>query len=83
MPKISIIGAGGFVFPLTLIRDVCSFPELQESTISLMDIAPGRLGRTLAGARALIEQFNLPTVIESTTDRRESLDGADFVVITW
>ncbi len=83
MPKISIIGAGGFVFPLTLIRDVCSFPELQESTISLMDIAPERLGRTLAGARALIEQFNLPTVIESTTDRRESLDGADFVVITW
>ncbi len=83
MPKVSIIGAGGFVFPLTIIRDLCSFPELQDSTISLMDIAPDRLARTLAGARALVEAFNLPTVIESTTDRRESLDDADFVIVTW
>jgi alpha-galactosidase len=83
MARISIIGAGGFVFPLTIIRDVCSFPELQDSTISLMDIDPERLERTAAGARGLVEQFDLPTVIESTTDRRESLAGADFVVITW
>jgi alpha-galactosidase len=83
MPKISIIGAGGFVFPLTLIRDVCSFPALQASVISLMDTAPERLGRTAAGARALLDEFKLPTVIESTTDRRRSLEGADFVVVTW
>lgn len=83
MPKISIIGAGGFVFPLTIVRDVCSFPELRQSTISLMDIAPDRLERTAEGARALVDEFDLPTTIEPTTDRRQSLDGADFVVVTW
>ncbi|KPK65462.1 MAG: alpha-galactosidase [Planctomycetes bacterium SM23_32] len=83
MPKIAIIGAGGFVFPLTIFRDVVAFPELRESTVSLMDIAPERLERTAAGARALAQEFDLPTVIESTTDRRESLDGADFVVVCW
>ena len=83
MPKIAIVGAGGFVFPLTIIRDVCAFPELRESTVSLMDIAPERLRRTVAGARALVREFKLPTVIESTTDRRKALDGADFVVVTW
>ena len=83
MPKISIIGAGGYVFPLTLIRDICAFPALRGSTISLMDIDAARLERNADGARALVEQFDLPTVIEATTDRRESLAGADFVVVTY
>jgi len=83
MLKISIVGAGGFVFPLTLIRDVCSFPALQESAIWLMDIAPDRLERTAVGARALLEEFKLPTRVESTTDRWRSLEGADFVIVTW
>ena len=83
MPRISIIGAGGYVFPLTLIRDICAFPALRGSTISLMDIDAARLERNADGARALVEQFDLPTVIEATTDRHESLTGADFVVVTY
>jgi len=81
--KIAIVGAGGFVFPLTITRDVCACEELRDCTISLMDIAPERLARTAQGARALVEEFDLPTKIETTTDRRESLDGADFVVVAW
>ncbi len=83
MPKISIIGAGGFVFPLTLVRDICAFPALQDSTISMMDIDAARLERNADGARRLVEMFGLPARIERTTDRRRSLDGADFVVITF
>ncbi len=83
MPKIAIIGAGGFVFPLTMVRDACAFPALRESAICLMDIAPDRLERTESGARALVAEFDLPTTIESTTDRRAALEGADFVVVTW
>lgn len=81
--KIAIIGAGGYVFPLTLIRDLISFPNLQESEISLMDIDPERLKRTEAGATALIEHFKLPTRLESTTDRRVALNDADFVICTF
>ena len=43
MAKIAIIGAGGYVFPLRLIGDILSHPELQDTTLSLMDIDPGRL----------------------------------------
>ncbi len=50
MPRISIIGAGGYVFPLTLIRDICCFPALRESTISMMDIDADRLERNADGA---------------------------------
>jgi alpha-galactosidase len=83
MLKISIVGAGGYVFPLTLIRDICAFLALQDSTISLMDIDAGRLERNAAAARLIVEHFDLPTTIEATTDRRRSLDNADFVVITF
>ena len=46
MTKISIIGAGGYVFPLRLIGDLLSFPELRDSTLTLMDVDPTRLART-------------------------------------
>jgi alpha-galactosidase len=83
MTKITIIGAGGYVFPLRLIGDILSLPELQDVTLSLMDIDPGRLELTASAARALIASHQLPTRIETTTDRRRSLDGADYVIVTF
>ena len=83
MPKIAIVGAGGYVFPLTMIRDVLAFPELHDSTFALMDIDPDSLARTAANARKLVEAHNLPTRIEETTDRRTVLYGADFVIVTF
>jgi alpha-galactosidase len=43
MPKITIIGAGSLIFSRQLMWDILSFPELSESTISLMDIDEERL----------------------------------------
>ncbi len=83
MPKISIIGAGGYVFPLTLIRDVLSFPALRDAQFSLMDIAPANLERTYKHAQNLIAGHDLPATVEATTDLRTSLEGADFVVVTF
>ena len=83
MTKIAIIGAGGYVFPLRLIGDILSHPELQGCTLSLMDIDPGRLERTASAARALVASHQLPARIEATTDRRRSLDGADYVIVTF
>ncbi len=83
MPKVAIIGAGGYVFPLTLIRDILSFPALQGVSFSLMDIAPENLARTYRLAQRLISSHELPATVEATTDLRESLTGADFVVITF
>jgi alpha-galactosidase len=83
MTKIAIIGAGGYVFPLRLIGDLLSFPELREATIALMDIDADRLERTASAARELVEHHRFPTQITATTDRRRALDGANHIVVTF
>src|SRR5215216_746598 len=83
MTKIAIIGAGGYVFPLRLIGDLLSFPELREATIALMDIDAERLERTASAARELVDHHRFPTRITATTDRRQALDGASHVVVTF
>jgi alpha-galactosidase len=83
MTKIAIIGAGGYVFPLRLVGDLLSFPELRDATIALMDIDAGRLERTAGAARELVDHHRFPTLIEATTDRRRALDGASHVVVTF
>lgn len=81
MPKIAFIGAGSVVFARRLIGDILSFPELQGSTISLMDIDAGRLELITQLANKMVAQFGWTATIESTLDRREALTGADYVLI--
>ncbi|WP_129663320.1 alpha-galactosidase [Phytoactinopolyspora endophytica] len=82
-PKITIIGAGGFVFPFRLIGDLVSFPALRSSTLCLMDVDATRLSRTATAARDLVSHHGFDTEIVETTDRREALRDADFVIITF
>ena len=60
MPKITIVGAGGYVFPFRLIGDLLSFPALRDSVLTLMDIDPTRLERTAAAARTLVAHHGFP-----------------------
>jgi alpha-galactosidase len=83
MPKITIVGAGGYVFPFRLVGDLLSFPALRDSVFTLMDIDADRLERTASAARALVAHHGFPTRVESTTDRRAALAGADYVIITF
>ena len=82
MAKIVLIGAGSHTFSRHLITDILTFPELRDSTISLMDIAQEPLDLMTAFARKLVEQNGFNTKIESTTDRRKALAGADYVFVT-
>ncbi|GIF50431.1 alpha-galactosidase [Asanoa ferruginea] len=81
MTKIAIIGAGGYEFPLQLMNDFLSFDSTKDATYSLMDIDAGSLRRTERLARRLVEAHALTARIEPTTNRREALRGADFVVV--
>lgn len=83
MANITIIGAGGYVFPLRLVADILSFPELQGSSLTLMDIDAERLERNANVARELVKHHNLSTRVESTTNRRKALTNADYVIITF
>jgi alpha-galactosidase len=81
MPKIAFIGAGSVVFTRNLLADILLFPELRESTISLMDIDPARLDVIHAVAKCMVRENGLPTQIEATLDRKAALDGANYVIV--
>lgn len=80
--KISIIGAGSAVFSLNLIRDLCLTPNLAGSTISFMDINQERLDTAYALCTRYAEEMGIELELQKTMDRRESLRGADFVIVT-
>jgi alpha-galactosidase len=81
MRKIALIGAGSAVFGRRLIGDLLSFPELRESTITLMDINEERLATIFRLATRLKEDNALKAVrLEATVDRRRAIDGADYVI---
>jgi alpha-galactosidase len=80
MTKITFIGAGSTVFAKNLLGDILSFPELANSTISLMDIDPVRLQTSEIVAHKVAEFFEAKPKIEATLDRRRALDGADYAI---
>ena len=80
MTKITFIGAGSTVFAKNLLGDILSFPELANSTISLMDIDPIRLQTTEVVAHKMADFFGAKPKIEATLDRRAALDGADYAI---
>ncbi len=82
MAEIAIVGAGSQVFARAMVRDSLSFPALADSTIRLMDIDADALGCMETVACRMIEQGGYGARVVRTTDRREALDGADFVVVT-
>ena len=80
-PKIVLVGAGSTVFAKNIIGDVLSYPELQNSTISLFDINPERLKTSEIVARKLAESAGATdAVIETSLDRRTALKDADYVI---
>jgi alpha-galactosidase len=79
-PKVAMIGAGSVVFAHRLLIDLLSWPALQQSEIALMDIDPGRLDLIHSLATRLVEQEHLPAKVAATLDRRQALDGADYVI---
>ncbi|MFN2234564.1 MAG: alpha-glucosidase/alpha-galactosidase [Anaerolineales bacterium] len=83
MTKISLIGAGSVVFTRNLCSDILLVPELQDCTISLMDIDAERLKMAQALVQAIVDQRGLKTKVEATLDRREAIKGADHVITTF
>ncbi|KPK10194.1 MAG: alpha-galactosidase [Anaerolineae bacterium SG8_19] len=80
MPKITFIGAGSTVFTKNLLGDILAFPELATSTIALHDIDEDRLHTSEIVARNVAQALKAHPKIESTTDRRAALDGADYAI---
>lgn len=81
-PTIAIIGAGSAVFSLGLIQDLCLTERLHGSTVRLMDINPDRLHAITRLCQRCSDEMGAGIEAVATTDRRQALAGADFVINT-
>ena len=80
-PKVTFIGAGSSVFMKNIAGDLLQRPALAGATIALMDINPQRLEESAIIAGKLIQTLGVPAKVETYSDQRAALDGADFVVV--
>lgn len=83
MPKIALIGAGSIVFATTLLNDMLTTPSLSASEFALMDLNQPKLQRVENHIRRLVAKAGLKAAVWSTTDRREALKEADYVITTF
>jgi len=83
MAKVAIIGAGSVVFCKTLMLDIMATPGLEDTEFALMAPSKRRTPQVEAFAQRVITRNGLPAKAWITTDRREALDGADFVIATF
>jgi alpha-galactosidase len=80
MIKVAFVGAGSVEFTRELLGDLLSFDELADTHVALHDIDAGRLETATGIARWIDGQLGGHATITAHTDRREALDGADFVL---
>ena len=82
MTKITFIGAGSLGFTRGLVRDILTFPLLNDATLCLMDINPERLEFARASVQKIVDLGNYPAKVEATLDRAQALQGAKAVLCT-
>ncbi len=82
MIKIAMIGAGSVGFTRTLVMDVLAVPELRDTVFHFMDISPENLEMAANLCRKMIADNGLPARVLTTTNQREAIAGADYVMST-
>ena len=78
--KIAMIGAGSIGFTRKLMHDILAVPELAGTHFAFMDINAGNLDMVMQLAQRDIDANGLPAAIMPTTDRREAITDADYVI---
>src|SRR5690606_33481035 len=80
-PVVAIIGAASLTFGPKALRDLVNHPGLDGATVRFMDIDEPHMDIMTRLARRLVDSVDHHINIESTTDRREALKDADYVLI--
>jgi alpha-galactosidase len=80
--QITIIGGGSYQWTPELLADILSTPALAGAHLVLEDIDPEPLPKMAALAVKVAEALGAPATVTTTTDQRQALDGADFVIVT-
>jgi len=80
MRRVAIIGAGSVVFCKTLMLDIMATEALEETEFVLMAPSTGKTSQVEAFANKVIATNGLKSKVSVTTDRREALKGANYVI---
>jgi len=80
--KIAMIGAGSIGFTRRLVHDLLSVPEFAGLHFSFHDIDPRNLDMVTRLCRRDVAENQLPAVITPTTDLREAIADADYILCT-
>jgi alpha-galactosidase len=82
-PRITFIGAGSTVFTKNIVGDILQRAATSGATIALMDVNPQRLAESEIVVGKLIATLGVKAKIETHTDQKKALKGANFVVVAF
>ncbi|GIP57668.1 family 4 glycosyl hydrolase [Paenibacillus woosongensis] len=82
-PKIVVIGAGSLFFGRQSIWQMVDSKYLNQGTLALVDTDEGKLSKMVRLAEMVAKENHVPLKVEGSTNRREVLKDADFVVLSF
>ena len=82
-PKLVVIGAGSLFFGRQAIWQMVHSPYLNTGTLALVDTDEERVGKMARLAEMVIAHTGVSLALEASTDRKDVLNGADFVVLSF
>lgn len=82
-PKVVVIGAGSLFFGRQSIWQMVHSPYLNNGTLTLVDTNEEKLAKLVKLAEMVARENQVPLKIEGSTNRRDVLKGADFVVLSF
>lgn len=82
-PKVVVIGAGSLFFGRQAIWQMVQSPYLNKGTLSFVDTDEQRLTKMVTLANMVVEANGVELKIEGSTERKDVLRGADFVILSF
>jgi len=82
-PKLVLLGAGSLFFGRQAIWQMVHSPHLNTGTLALVDINERRLELMATVASKVVAETGVALSIEASTDRKDVLPEADFVVLSF
>ena len=81
-PRITIIGGGSYQWVPKLLVDLANTPTLHDADLVLEDIDPEPLPAMADFVEHVARTRSIGMTVRTTTDQREALAGADYVVVS-
>lgn len=78
--KLAVIGAGSVGFTRTLFTDLMTVPEFHDIEVSFTDINQHNLDMVTTLCQRDLDENGVNIKIHATTDRREALTGARYII---